>query len=120
MTKEEIEKLSEKSSFLTQKSLYEDIKEMTDVEAKVFLMAQYEYVIYGIVPDFDKPEQRAVKVALNRFKRDYDSDSKKWLKSCKKKSESKAKEWENRRNKNISVDVDKNTIEHPDYPESRG
>jgi len=113
MTDEDREKLSKKDSFLLQKTLYEDIKEMSEKEAKFFMMAMFEYVLYGVVPDLSSPQDRFVKVAFNRFKMDYDSDSMKWLESCQKKSERKREDWANRsKDKN----KDGNPLKHPDFP----
>ena len=109
-TKEELEKLESKNSFLIQKSMYEDIKIMTENETHFLLMAVFEYSMCGVVPKLDGQEQRLVKSAFNRFKMSYDKDSKSWLKSCKRKSEVK-KEW----HKKKKTDDVGNPLEHPQY-----
>ncbi len=108
-------KLSAKDSFLIQKTLYEDVKEMSEAEAKYFLMKMFEYVLHGVIPDLSLPNQRFVRVSFNRFKTDYDNDSMKWLESCKKKSDRKKEDWANR-SKGKDKDADGNPLKHPKYP----
>ncbi|MDF1877297.1 hypothetical protein JHD47_05655 [Sulfurimonas sp. SAG-AH-194-L11] len=110
LTKEDIDKLSEKNSFLVQKSMYEDLKLMNASESHYILNAIFEYVISGVIPTLDKQEHRFVKSVFNRFKLAYDNDSSKWLKACKKKSSNKKQEWLKRK-----TDVSGNPLEHPTY-----
>ena len=98
-SKEDLEKLSEKNSFLIQKSIYEDLKLMSDGEVHYLVMRIFEYVLFGIIPDLNNKEHRFILSAFNRFKSAYDSDSMKWLRTCNKKSENKKEEWKKRRNK---------------------
>ncbi len=105
-------KLSEKDSFLIQKTLYEDIKEMSDMEVKYFMMRMFEYVLHGVIPDLTNPQNRVVRIAFNRFKTDYDNDSMKWLETCKKKSDRKKEDWANRPKEK---DADGNPLKHPIY-----
>ncbi len=114
ITDEDRKKLNSKDSFLIQKTLYEDIKEMSEKEVKYFMMLVFEYVLHGVVPDLSNPQNRFVRVAFNRFKTDYDGDSMKWLESCKRKSDRKKEDWE-KRSKN--KDKDGNPLKHPDYPD---
>ena len=113
-TKEELEKLQEKNSFLIQKSLYVDIKEMGIEEKNLFLVSVFEYVICGAIPNLIELKYRFVRASFNRFKDAYTSDSKKWLKTCKNKSEAKSKEWQERK-KTPTKDQDGNPTEHPIY-----
>ena len=92
-TKEEMEKLEEKNSFLIQKSMYEDIKLMTEIETHFLLMAVFEYVISGVIPSLDRSDQRLVKSAFNRFKMAHDDNSTRYLKTCKKNQENINKRW---------------------------
>ena len=96
-TKEEHEKLCDKNSFLINKTLFEDIKEMGDGEVRYLMYVIFEYVIDGVIPDLTNADQRFVRVAFNRFKSDYVKDSKKWLTTCKKKSDRKKDEWKKRK-----------------------
>ena len=114
-TKVELEKLSEKGSFLIQKSLFEDIMEMTDAEASFFILAIFEYVLNGTEPNLLRQSQRTVRIAFNRFKRDYKSDSTKWLKSCKRKSDTKKQEWKARKGNASKTDSEGNPKMHPKY-----
>ena len=109
-TKEEIEKLQGKNSFLIQKSIHEDVKIMSDSEAHYFLMSLFDYVIDGVIPSLDRQDQRIVKSTFNRFKVAYDKDSSKWLDSCKRKSNNKKEEWNNKKN-----DKNGNPLQHPVY-----
>ena len=97
-TKEEHEKLCNKNSFLINKTLYEDIKEMSDGEVRYLMYIIFEYVIAGVIPDLLNADQRFVRVAFNRFKSDYVKDSKKWLQTCKLKSDRKKEDWEKLKN----------------------
>jgi len=101
-TKEEQDKLCGKNSFLINKTLFEDIKLMSDGEVKYLIYVIFEYVIYGVIPDLLNEDQRFVRVAFNRFKCDYVKDSKKWLETCKLKSERKKEDWQKRK-KNTTV-----------------
>lgn len=98
-TKEELEKLCDKNSFLINKTLFEDIKEMSDGEVKYLMYIIFEYVISGVIPDLTNRDQRFVRVAFNRFRSDYVKDSKKWLETCKLKSDRKKDEWKKRKEK---------------------
>lgn len=109
-TIEQIEKLQEKNSFLIQKSIYEDLKLMTENEVQYLLLRIFEYVLNGEIPHLDNNKHRFVKSAFNRFKIAYDNDSKKWLKSCKTKSDNKKADWQKRK-----TDKDGNPLEHPTY-----
>jgi len=109
-TKEDIEKLSEKNSFLIQKSIYEDLSLMTDKEVHYLVMRIFEYVLYGEIPNLKAKEHRFILSAFNRFKSAYDNDSMKWLKACKKKSSNKKQEWQKRK-----TDTAGNSLEHPTY-----
>ena len=109
-TKEDIEKLSEKNSFLIQKSIYEDLKLMSENEVQYLVMRIFEYVLNGELPELDNKKHRFVKSAFNRFKLAYDNDSMKWLKACKKKSSNKKQEWQKRK-----TDEAGNSLEHPTY-----
>ncbi len=112
-TKEEIEKLSEKNSFLIQKSFYFDLQNMGEIETKTVINAIFEYVLYGQIPSFNEPKYRFIKSVFDRFKDSYDKDSKKWLKSCEKKSENKKEDWQKK--KGDKVDKFGNPLEHPIY-----
>ncbi len=81
-TKEELEKLQDRNSILIQKSMYEDIKIMTEVETHFLLMAIFEYAISGVVPTLERQDQRIVKSAFNRFKMTYEDNSMKFIKTC--------------------------------------
>ncbi len=96
LTDQDIEKLSKKDSFLIQKTLYEDIKEMETGEVKLLMVAIFAYVVDGEIADLTDNKYRFVRVAFNRFKKDYQDDSHKWLDSCKKKSENKKEDWKKR------------------------
>ena len=96
LTSDDIEKLSKKDSFLIQKTLYEDIKEMSIGEAKMLMTAIFAYVVDGEIANLSDPKYRFVRVAFNRFKKDYEDDSHKWLDSCKKKSDNKKEDWKKR------------------------
>lgn len=96
LTSEDIEKLSKKDSFLIQKTLYEDIKEMNSGEVHALMIAIFAYVVDGEIADHSDEKFRFVRVAFNRFKKDYQDDSHKWLDSCKKKSENKKEDWKKR------------------------
>ena len=109
-TKEELEKLQEKNSFLIQKSIYEDLKLMTENEVQYLVMRIFEYVLNGELPVLDDKKHRFVKSAFNRFKIAYDNDSMKWLKVCKKRSDNKKEDWKKRKNNDTG-----NPLEHPIY-----
>jgi hypothetical protein len=109
-TSEEMEKLQGKNSFLLQKSLYEDLKLMSDSETNYIMMSIFEYVINGVIPELDDVKHRFIKGAFNRFVLAYDNDSIKWLKSCKKKSDNKKADWQKRK-----IDSQDNPTEHPKY-----
>jgi len=109
-TKEELEKLQDKNSFLIQKSIYEDLKLMSEAETHYLVMRMFEYVLNGEIPALDDKKHRFVKSAFNRFKIAYDSDSAKWLKACKKKSENKKADWQKKK-----TDRQGNPTEHPIY-----
>lgn len=96
-TDEEMEKLCNKNSFLINKTLFEDIKEMGDGEVRYLMYTIFEYVINGVIPDLSEPKKRFVRVAFNRFKNDYIKDSIKWLDTCKLKSDRKKEDWKNRK-----------------------
>jgi len=94
LTDQDIEKLSKKDSFLMQKTLYEDIKEMSQGEIKMLMVAIFAYVVDGEIADLKEDKFRFVRVAFNRFKKDYQDDSHKWLESCDKKSKRKKEDWQ--------------------------
>ena len=109
-TQEELEKLQSKNSFLIQKSLYEDLKLMSDGEAKYIMISIFEYVESAVIPQLDDVKHRFIKGVFNRFVVAYDKDSIKWLKSCKKKSDNKKADWQKRK-----IDSQGNQTEHPIY-----
>ena len=94
LTSEDVEKLSKKDSFLIQKTLYEDIKEMSQGEVKMLVVAIFAYVVDGEIANLADNKYRFVRVAFNRFKKDYEDDSHKWLESCEKKSQRKKEDWQ--------------------------
>ena len=96
-TKEEHEKLCSKNSFLINKTLFEDIKEMGDGEVRYLMYVIFEYVNDGVIPDLTSTDKRFVRVAFNRFKSDYIKDSTKWLETCKLKSDRKKEDWKKRK-----------------------
>ncbi len=96
LTDEQIVKLSKKDSFLIQKTLYEDIKEMNAGEVKMLMVAIFAYVVDGEIANLTDDKFRFVRVAFNRFKTDYQDDSHKWLDSCEKKSKRKIEDWQKR------------------------
>ena len=104
LTDQDIEKLSKKDSFLIQKTLYEDIKEMETGEVKLLMVAIFAYVVDGEIANLTDNKYRFVRVAFNRFIKDYQDDSHKWLDSCKKKSDRKKEDWNKKQGK------------HPIYP----
>lgn len=114
-TTDEIGKLQEKGSFLIQKSLAVDLREMGTEETSLFINAVFDYVTSGIELDLTEQKYRFVRASFNRFKEAYISDSKKWLKSCKKKSESKKNEWQERK-KVSKTNSNGDPFKHPDYP----
>jgi len=111
----ELEKLQGKGSFLIQKSLAVDLREMGIEETYLFINAVFDYVTGGVEPDLAEQKYRFVRASFNRFKEAYISDSRKWLKSCKNKSEAKSKEWQDRKTK-TTKDPQENSHSHPDYP----
>ena len=98
-SEDERKKLCDKNSFLINKTLFEDIKEMNDGEVKYLMYAIFEYVIDGVIPDLIESHQRFVRVAFNRFKRDYEIDSRKWLDTCDKRSLAGKRSAESRKEK---------------------
>ena len=115
LTKEDREKLAEKNSFLIQKSLRIDVKEMGFEETSIFINSVFDYVYDGDIPDLSESKYRFVRAAFNRFKEAYISDSKKWLETCRKKSKAKVKEWQER-NHTSNTDESGNSLSHPDFP----
>jgi len=109
-SKDDLEKLSGKNSFLIQKSIYEDLKLMSEKEVQYLIMRIFEYVLNGEIPQLDDRKYRFMKSAFNRFKNAYDNDSAKWLKACKKKSENKKADWQKKK-----TDKNGNPLEHPLY-----
>ncbi len=99
LTDEDIKKLSKKDSFLIQKTLYEDIKEMSMGEVKMLMTAIFAYVVDGEIANLDDGKYRFVRVAFNRFKKDYQDDSHKWIDSCEKKSQRKKEDWNKKQEK---------------------
>lgn len=93
LTDQDIEKLSQKDSFLIQKNLHEDIKEMSPDEVYLLFLSIFGYVNDGELRNLSDSKYRFVRVAFNRFKNDYVDDSVKWIESCKKKSERKKEDW---------------------------
>lgn len=94
LSSEDIEKLSKKDSFLIEKTLYEDIKEMSTGEVKMLMIAIFAYVVDGEIANLKEDKFRFVRVAFNRFKKSYQDDSHKWLESCEKKSQRKKEDWQ--------------------------
>ena len=113
-TIDEIEKLQEKNSFLLQKSLIVDVKEMGIEETNLLFNAILDYVVTGVEPNLEGQKFRFIRASFNRFKEAYISDSKKWLKTCRKKSEAKAKEWQERKQTSIT-DSEGNPLKHPNF-----
>ena len=104
-TEDEQKKLCDKNSFLINKTLFEDLKEMNDGEVRYLMYVIFEHVIAGVTPDLTEANQRFVRVAFNRFKRDYEIDSRKWLTSCKIKSDRKKDEWKKRKEEQNNTTV---------------
>ena len=112
LTTEEVEKLSEKNSFLIQKSLIVDLKEMGKEETQLLFNSIFDYVNNGVLPELAEQKFRFVRASFNRFKEAYINDSRKWIKQCNAKSKAKSKEWEKRKQK---IDENGNPTEHPTY-----
>ena len=87
MTEEELKKVQAKKSFIIQKSLEHDIEAMTGEEVKYLMLVIFGFVSRGETYDLTHPNNRAVRVAFNRFMEDYKRDSEAWISSIRQKSE---------------------------------
>ena len=111
-TTDESEKLQEKNSFLIQKSLIVDVKEMGVEETNLFFNSILDYVVTGTEPTLEGIKFRFVRASFNRFKETYLSDSKKWLKTCKKNKDNATARWERAQ---PTKDKNGNPTAHPKY-----
>ena len=98
-TEEELKKLADKGKFLVSTSLYEDLKEMGEKETQLLFYSIFEYVVAGALPSMEGNQYRYVRGAFNRWRVEYTKDSRKWLDTCKKKSERKTEDWKKRQAK---------------------
>lgn len=102
MTEEELKKVQGKKSFIFHKSLEYDLEAMTAEEVKYFMRTVFDFVSRGITHELTHPNNRAVRVAFNRFYADYIRDNEAWIDSIKQKSEAGKKSAALRAEKNKS------------------
>ena len=93
MTDEELKKVQAKKSFIIQKSLEHDIEAMTGEEVKFLMQIIFATVSRGETFDLSHPNNRAVKVAFNRFIEDYKRDNIAWIETCSQNRENIRKRW---------------------------
>jgi len=98
MTDKERQKVIDKGNILIDNTLFADFYSMEDFEIALLMKSIGKYVGSGEIPGFSK-DQRIIKMAFNRFKVSHDANCRKYLDTCKKKSENKIKDWEKRQKK---------------------
>lgn len=109
-SKDDLDKLQEKSKFPIEIALLKDMLEMGEMEKDMFLKCMIGYIESGEIPNFTDKKYRFISTIFRRFRENYDSDSSKWLKSCKRKSEAKKADWQKKK-----TDKFGNPLEHPIY-----
>lgn len=98
MNEQERQKLIDKGNVLLDLTLFADFYSMEDGEIALLMRSIGSYIGTGEVPKFTK-DQKLVKMAFNRFKVSYEANSRKYLDSCRRKSENKKKDWQKWKNK---------------------
>jgi len=96
LTEEELEKIRTKGNVLIDLTLFTDTLLMTDQEIARLIKAIAKYLTLGEIPNFSEQE-RIAEMAFTRFKVSNDNYNAKYISQCKKKSEAKKREWEERK-----------------------